>query len=431
MAGGRRRTKYIRDNAGKFASTPGGGPATPADVRKAVSKAKAAASPVGTPRSSKPVASKNQKGRDTKSVKAATQKVKNTTKSSPAETKKKAATSKPATPKTTVSKSSTVKTVDSKTPTPKAVKTKTITAKTTAPKKAATKKVAPKKDALQKAAVAEKTATKKPQIIEKSERQKQSVDIAKRKTIQRSASGILKQKKGAALRREEAAIRNQGVEHAVIVDSRGRVRTRSTSNNANKVKLGMIPVDNAIITHNHPSAGNPGYNKNIKASRLTAAFSSSDLVAGMKAYAKEMRATGETRTWRFKPAYHKWKGIRIPTQGKDIIRDMGVAESMAPSRVAMARESVKAKFNDRIKKEKSKWWNPVAQMKAGKLKKAAAKADALMRASEHYQSRNFVMRDMKKMGYDISSTRSRRLNVTQGRPKKGNLLSRIKRALTK
>jgi hypothetical protein len=415
--GGKRRT-YVRDGNGRFASTPGGRPATPADVRKAVSKTKAAAPPASTPRAPRPASQGAQKGRNTRPARAATQKVKN------------AATLKPVTSKTTAPKSSTAKTVGSKTSAPKAAKPKTTTAKTAAPKNAATKKAAPKKDASRKTPAAEKSATKKPQAIEKPEAKKQP-SVAKRKTIQRSADGILKQKKGAALRREEAAIRNQGVEHAVIIDPRGRVRKRVTSNNANQVKLGMIPVDNAIITHNHPSAGNPGYNKNIKATRLTAAFSSSDLVSGIKTYAKEMRATGESRTWRFKPAYHKWKGIQIPTQGKDIIRDVGVAESMAPSRVAMAREAVKARFDDRIKKEKSKWWNPVAQVKAGKLKKAAAKADTLMRASEHYQSRNFVMRDMKKMGYDISSTRSRRLNVTQGRPKKGNLLSRIKRALTK
>jgi hypothetical protein len=47
MARGRRRTQYVRDNSGRFASTPGGGPSksTPAAVRKA---AKAAAVKGGT-----------------------------------------------------------------------------------------------------------------------------------------------------------------------------------------------------------------------------------------------------------------------------------------------------------------------------------------------------------------------------------------------
>lgn len=178
-------------------------------------------------------------------------------------------------------------------------------------------------------------------------------------------------------------------------------------------KKGRIYGDRLTVTHNHPEIGNPGYNANVRGSRLTAGLSPGDLKAAIRRYTAEVRAVGSTRAYSFKPAYERIPNAGlVPKKGKTFERDIEDAFLRGRDARVRAGMAVVDKFNKRIAEAERQWWNPAQRMKAAKLKKMRERSMKALDATAHYQDQANAMRFLRSQGYDITARRNRNLQTT-------------------
>jgi hypothetical protein len=228
-----------------------------------------------------------------------------------------------------------------------------------------------------------------------------------------------------ATKAEERRIREKGAENVAIINKRGKVAYRGTEGKTNEVEFGAkgkLYSQRSVVTHNHPSKGNPGYNAKVRGSRMTAGLSAADIRAAGNREVGEVRATGSTRTYSYKPEYKTVTAggvkMRVFAKGDRHGADVDYSFTMGRQATSRRQDEVNRKFQDRYNKAKSQWWNPGSRSKAKKIKAAWERSKEAMKATEHYQNQLNAMRSLRDQGYNITSRRSRSLQ-TNTRAKTG------------
>jgi hypothetical protein len=135
--------------------------------------------------------------------------------------------------------------------------------------------------------------------------------------------------------------------------------------------------------------------------------------------AKEVRAVGSTRAYSFKPETStrgrygstvvKNERIRDESGRSKLDKDVSAAFSAAESRAQSNKIIIGRQFDSRIKEERSKWWNPMAQMKANKIAKMKDRSMKALDATTSYRTSNYAMLEMRNLGYRVTARRNRRL----------------------
>lgn len=288
----------------------------------------------------------------------------------------------------------------------------------------------PARSATKSAAVARQKPAAKPKAATATKTAK-TLNAKKRITAKRAKeNGALKGQSVTRsaikrrVQREEARIKGSGVENAVVVNRRGRVVYRGTENSVNSVKMGekgKMYGSKLTVTHNHPEAGNPGYNPKVRGSRLTAGLSPGDISGAIKRSMAEVRAVGNTRKYSFKPDFVNIKNVgSVPKKAKTFQDDIQRSFAAGTDRRIRSSMQVMQKFNDRIAKASQQWWNPAQRFKAAKLKKMKQRAESALAATAHYQDQANAMRELRSRGYNINARRNRDLvtSTTQSRSRR-------------
>lgn len=403
--GGGGRRNYVRDASGRFSSTPGGGsPATGGGL--------AASRKKSSPSASKTSLANLRKSTPTPISAPSAQAKKNAVKTAaPVEAQKQKKT------KTTRPKA---QAITEQKPKPQARK-KPPTKQVDAIAKQKSQPIKPKEKTAPSKAKQKAAPAPAPQPPPKASSRPASKTL--RRTATGSGKGVLKGRTversviNKRLRAEESRIKGQGVENAVLINRRGRVVHRGSDNDANKVglgKKGKLYNYRFTATHNHPETGNPGYNPKVKGSRLTAGLSYGDLRAGIVRTAAQIRAVGQTRAYSFKPEIIRKPGVGYVANVRDTFdSELRNAFSYGMDKRKNAMLNTERKFQERIDKAQRQWWNPAARKKVKKLKEMKSRAMQALAATAHYQDQANAMRELRKLGYNITARRNRELRVNE------------------
>jgi len=218
---------------------------------------------------------------------------------------------------------------------------------------------------------------------------------------------------------EEAKIRKLPEENIVVISPKGKVLYRGTEGDSNHVAMGKgegLYDDFLTVTHNHPEAGNQGYDAKVKGSQLTAGFSPGDLKSAIKRYMAEMRVVGATRAYSFKPSYSKIENVGLVVdRAKTFNQEIQTAYELGRSNRMRSEMEVSEKFAQRIKEAERQWWNPVKRRKAGRLKVMRDRSAQAMAATAHFREQASALRVLRDHGWDITSRRSRDLEAAPAR----------------
>lgn len=125
------------------------------------------------------------------------------------------------------------------------------------------------------------------------------------------------------VKQEDDVIRQKGVEHGAIIDSRtGKVLARRTNNNFAAVKfeaVDLLRMKGNVVTHNHPSSdySNPSIDYPRSDPRYKGVgFSPPDLAMAAVYQVGELRAVGRGYNYSIKPPPEGWNSVVYLTKIK-------------------------------------------------------------------------------------------------------------------
>ena len=135
-----------------------------------------------------------------------------------------------------------------------------------------------------------------------------TIGKGKRSEVKDTEKGLNKQE-AYTVRKLEKQIRNLEYEKGYVIGSDGKVLAESVYGDKSSARFNpkdYAKMKDAVITHNHPYAGEEGTLNNTIAGRIGVPFSDADIIMAIVRNAKEVRAVTPTYTYSIRRPKGGW-----------------------------------------------------------------------------------------------------------------------------